>query len=190
MSKGFCSLVYGMVLFVIASTVIGPCLAQEETVDSGLIAHWKFEEGAGDVIKNSSGEGNDGTIVPANTPEPKWGTGDFANSVSFSGGNDHFIRIPPSASLNNLKKQISVVALIYPRTLWTPGSPAPSRMEESSQSGQKTARHGSGPLTNRVHRDCSRSMERNNASRSILSRLRAGKQRSSLQVAPRLARRR
>ena len=122
MSKGFCSLVYGMVLFVITSTVIGPCSAQEETVDSGLIAHWKFEEGAGDVIKDSSGEGNDGTIVPANTPEPKWGTGDFANSVSFSGGNDHFIRIPPSASLNNLKKQISIVALIYPRTLWTPGS--------------------------------------------------------------------
>jgi hypothetical protein len=111
-----------MFLFVIASAVVGPCSAQDETVGGGLIAHWKFDEGAGDVVKDSSGEGNDGTIVPANTPEPKWGTGNFAGSVSFSGGNDHFIRIPPSTSLNTLKKKITVVAFIYPRTVWTPGS--------------------------------------------------------------------
>jgi Concanavalin A-like lectin/glucanases superfamily len=111
-----------MFLFVIAVVIGGPCSAEDETVGGGLMAHWKFEEGAGDVVKDSSGEGNDGTIVPANTPEPKWGTGDFAGSVSFSGGNDHFIRIPPSASLNNLKRQITVVAFIYPRTLWTPDS--------------------------------------------------------------------
>jgi len=121
MSEKFCSLVLGMFLFVIASAVIEPCSAQNET-GGGLIAHWKFDEGAGDVVKDSSGKGNDGTIVPANTSEPKWGTADFAGSVSFSGGNDHFVRIPPSASLNSLKKQITVVAFIYPRTLWQPGS--------------------------------------------------------------------
>jgi len=118
MGERFCSLVFGMFLFVIASAIVGPCSAQDDTVGGGLIAHWKFEEGAGDVVKDSSGQGNDGTIVPANTPEPKWGAGDFAGSVSFSGGNDHFVRIPPSASLNSLKKQITVVAVIYPRTLW------------------------------------------------------------------------
>ena len=122
MGERFCSLVFGMFLFVIASAVVGPCSAQDGTVGGGLIAHWKFEEGAGDVVKDSSGEGNDGTIVPANTPEPKWGTGYFAGCVSFSGGNDHFVRIPPSAPLNNLKKQITVVAFIYPMTLGTPGS--------------------------------------------------------------------
>src|SRR5262249_16205085 len=42
--------------------------------------------------------------------------------ISFSGGNDHFVRIPSSASLNRLKKQITVVAFIYPRTLWKPAS--------------------------------------------------------------------
>jgi len=122
MGERFCSLVFGMFLFVITLAVVGPCSAQDETVGGGLIAHWKFEEGAGDVVGDSSGESNDGTIVPANTPEPKWGTGYFAGSVSFSGGNDHFIRIPPSASLNNLKKKITVVAFIYPRSLWSPGS--------------------------------------------------------------------
>jgi hypothetical protein len=122
MGEKFHSRAFGMFLFLIASAAAGPCAAEDETVGSGLIAHWKFEEGAGDVVKDSSGKGNDGTIVPANTPEPKWGTGHFANSVSFSGGNDHFIRIPPSASLNSLKKQITVVAFIYPRALWIPGS--------------------------------------------------------------------
>jgi hypothetical protein len=118
MNERFCSLVFG--LFVIALAIVGSRSAEAETVVGGLTAHWKFEESAGDVVKDSSGEGNDGTIVPSKTPEPTWGTGDFAGSVSFSGDNDHFVRIPPSASLNNLRKQITVVAVIYPRTLWTP----------------------------------------------------------------------
>ncbi len=117
MSEKFFSLVLGMFLFVIASAVAEPCSAQNETV-GGLIAHWKFDEGSGDLVKDSSGKGNDGTIVPANTSEPKWGTRDFAGSVSFSGDNDHFVRIPSSASLNSLKKQITVVAFFYPKTLW------------------------------------------------------------------------
>ena len=109
-------------MLLIALAIAGPCAAESGPVVGGLIAHWKFEEGAGDAVKDSSGEGNDGTIVPAKTPEPKWGTGNFAGSVSFSGDNGHFVRIPPSASLNNLKRQISVVAFIYPRTLWAADS--------------------------------------------------------------------
>jgi hypothetical protein len=120
MSERFHSRALGTFIFVIAMAIVGPCSAEDRTVGGGLIAHWEFAEGAGDVVKDSSGEGNDGAIVPANTPEPKWGTGDFSRSVSFSGGNDHFIRIPPSASLNSLKRQITVVAFIYPKTLWPP----------------------------------------------------------------------
>jgi hypothetical protein len=121
MRERFYSVVFGILLFIIGLAIIGPCSAGDK-IGGGLIAHWKFEEGAGDVVKDSSSEGNDGTIVPAKTPEPMWGTGDFAGSASFSGGNDHFVRIPASASLNSLKRQISVVAFIYPRTLWTPDS--------------------------------------------------------------------
>jgi hypothetical protein len=122
MSERFCSLAFGIFLFVIALPVVGSCLAQGGPGSSGLVAHWKFEEGAGEAVKDSSSNGNDGAIVPANTPEPKWGTGEFAGSVSFSGDNDHYIRIPASESLNKLKKQITVVAHIYPRSLWTPPS--------------------------------------------------------------------
>lgn len=92
------------------------------TEDQALVAHWKFDEGAGDVVKDSSGNENDGIIRPTDTSEPKWGTGQFVGSIS--GGSDHFVRVPPSASLNSLKKQITVVAYIYPRTLWVPTEPS------------------------------------------------------------------
>lgn len=119
MSKTFCGPVLGVSLLVIGLAILEPCSAEDNAVSGGLIAHWTFAEGSGDAIKDTSAKGNDGTVVPANTSKPKWGTGSFAGSIVFS-GNDHFVRIPASASLNSLKKQISVVALIYPRTLWTP----------------------------------------------------------------------
>ena len=74
------------------------------------------------TVKDSSINGNDGTIVPPNGPEPKWGTGKFASSISLSGINDNHVRIPSSESLNRPIKQITVVAHIYPRTLWRPGA--------------------------------------------------------------------
>src|SRR6476660_849717 len=119
MSERFFSRVFGTFLFIAGLAIVGPCSAEDAAVSRNLIAHWKFEEGTGDVIKDSSGKGNDGTIVPANRPKSTWGAGDFAGSMSFN-GNDHFVRVPPSASLNNLKQQITVVAFVYPRTLWTP----------------------------------------------------------------------
>jgi Concanavalin A-like lectin/glucanases superfamily len=103
----------------LALSLLGSCSAPG---DSGLIAYWKFDEGSGSVVKDSSGNGNDGTIVPINAPEPKWGTGTFAGSISLSGADDNYVRIAASKSLNSLKKQITVVAHIYPRTLWSPGS--------------------------------------------------------------------
>jgi Concanavalin A-like lectin/glucanases superfamily len=111
----------GIFLFGIALPLVA-FSAWGEPAGSGLVAHWKFEEGSGDTAKDSSGNGNDGTIVPANAPEPKWGTGEFAGSVSLGGGTDYHVRIPASDSLNKLKRQITVVAHIYPRILWTPPS--------------------------------------------------------------------
>ena len=108
MSERFCSLALGIFLFIIALAIVGSCSAEDKTAGAGLIAHWKFAEGVGDVVKDFSGEGNNGTIVPANTPVPKWGTGDFAGSISFSGGNDHFVRIPPSAS------EIQMIPMQFP----------------------------------------------------------------------------
>src|SRR5262249_16931489 len=119
MSEGFFQLRVWAFCCVAGLAFVGSCFAEDQTA-SGLVAHWEFKEGAGDTVKDSSGNGNDGAIVPANPREPKWGTANFAHSVSFSGGNDHFIRVPPSASLNKLKRQITVAAFFYPRSLWNP----------------------------------------------------------------------
>src|SRR5262249_47003076 len=99
----------GIFLFVILFSTVASCLAQEGNGGDGLVAYWKFEEGAGGAVKDSSGNGNDGTIIPTNTPEPKWGAGEFTGSVSLSGCDDHHVRIPSSESLNKLKRQITVV---------------------------------------------------------------------------------
>jgi len=119
MKENCCGLV---ALFAIALTIGELHSAAGDTVDPGLIAHWRFDEDASNVIRDSSGQKNDGIIVPPNTSMQNRGTGIFAGSVSFSGHNDHFVRVPASASLNSLKSQITVVAFIYPRTLWVPDS--------------------------------------------------------------------
>jgi hypothetical protein len=116
MRHAFRSFVLGI---FVGLAIVGSCSAENKITSGGLIGHWTFAEGAGDIVGDSSGEGNHGTIVPTNTPKSNWGIGDFAGSLSFKGG-DHFVRVPASASLNNLKRQITVTALIYPRTLWTP----------------------------------------------------------------------
>ena len=112
----------GTLLFGVALSLVGSASAGGQAAGDGLVARWEFEEGTGNAVKDSSGNGNDGTIVPANASEPQWGTGEFAGSISLSGGTH--VLIPPSESLNKLKSQITVVAQIYPRSLWTPPSTA------------------------------------------------------------------
>ena len=113
--------VLGIFLFGIVWPNIGSLSAEKGLGDGSLVAHWKFKEGSGNAVADSSGNGNDGRIVPVNAPEPKWGTGEFAGSIFFGGGT--FVRISPSESLNKLKRQITVVAHVYPRSLWTPPTP-------------------------------------------------------------------
>ena len=117
--------VLGIFLFGIVWPNIGSLSAEKGFGDGSLVAHWKFKEGSGNAVADSSGNGNDGRIVPGNAPEPKWGTGKFAGSIFFGGGT--FVRILPSESLNTLKKQITVVAHVYPRSSWTPPPPTYQR---------------------------------------------------------------
>lgn len=102
----------------IAWLLVEPSTADEGLGSGGLVAHWTFEEGSGNAVKDVSGNGNNGIIIPATAPEPRWGTGKFAGSIAFDGGT--IVRIPSSESLNSLKRQITVLARIYPRSLWNP----------------------------------------------------------------------
>jgi hypothetical protein len=105
-------------LFGISWPLIGSSASEEIYRGDSLVAHWRFDEGSEKVVKDASGSGNNGIIVSANALEPKSGTGKFAGSISLDGST--FVRVPPSESLNELKRQITVIAYFYPRRLWTP----------------------------------------------------------------------
>ena len=62
-------------LLAAALTLAGPGAAR-----GGLIAHWTFDEGAGNVAHDSAG-GNHGTLVNG----PTWTTGRFGGALAFNG---------------------------------------------------------------------------------------------------------
>ncbi|PXF51347.1 MAG: hypothetical protein C4B55_02845 [Candidatus Methanophagaceae archaeon] len=80
--------------------------------DEGLVAEWRFDEGAGSVLHDSSGNGNDGVIHGAT-----WTEGKFGNALRFD-GQDDFVEVPHSSSLN-LGKYFTITTWIKPTTLST-----------------------------------------------------------------------
>ncbi|MDO9464431.1 MAG: hypothetical protein Q7J67_03950 [bacterium] len=50
-----------LVVFLLSSFAPGSSAHAEE----GLVGYWSFDEGAGDIVKDSSGNGNDGKIKGA-----------------------------------------------------------------------------------------------------------------------------
>ncbi len=52
---------------------------------SGLLAHWKFDEGTGTTVSDSSGNGLTGNLING----PTWTTGKFGGAVKLDGVNDY-----------------------------------------------------------------------------------------------------
>jgi hypothetical protein len=101
-----------------------PCGGQDvNTLSNGPLGYWKFESSIGAEVPDYSGHGNDGEIFPAAAASLVQRSGAFAGALSFVGDSSHFVRISPTPLLNSLRKQITVVALIYPTTLWKPPTP-------------------------------------------------------------------
>ncbi len=91
--------------------------------EPGLVGLWSFNEGAGEIIQDASGSGNDGVIFPSrNCGRDEVGRGRLAGALSLSGEDYNHVRVPPSDTLNGIKTAVTVAAYVYPRTLWTPGS--------------------------------------------------------------------
>jgi PGF-CTERM protein/uncharacterized repeat protein (TIGR01451 family) len=72
---------FGLVLVLILNGTLAfvPATAQAKS-DYGLVAEWHFDEGSGGVVKDSSGNGNDGTIHGA-----KWVDGKYGKALEFDG---------------------------------------------------------------------------------------------------------
>ncbi|MHC4741841.1 MAG: LamG-like jellyroll fold domain-containing protein [Planctomycetota bacterium] len=71
-----------------------------------LAAYWKFDEGSGTTVTNSSGNGYDGTLVG----DTAWTTGQVGGALVFD-GNEDFVEITDSNDFNIIN-QISVAAWI------------------------------------------------------------------------------
>jgi hypothetical protein len=52
------------------------------------VGWWRFDEGSGTVAGDSSGYGNDGTLLPTGS-EPQWVDGKYDKALSFDGVNDY-----------------------------------------------------------------------------------------------------
>src|SRR3989344_2552273 len=80
------------------------------------VAWWKFDEGAGIIASDSSGNGNTGTLIN----NPAWTTGKIDGALNFDGVND-YVNVGAPAVLNNLPA-LSISAWIKPDSFANPGN--------------------------------------------------------------------
>ena len=69
---------------------------------NGLIGHWTFDEGSGTAVGDSSGQGNNGTLL--NGVTGTWTTGNFGGALYFSGAAGSSatrVDIPDTTALQN-----------------------------------------------------------------------------------------
>jgi hypothetical protein len=74
----------------------------------GLIAYYKFDEGQGTVVADSSGNGLDGTIVGG----PDWDEGIVGDGLYFNGV-DSYVNCGDSAEFN-IEFELTLMAWVYP----------------------------------------------------------------------------
>ena len=70
------------------------------TPDAGPVGVWHFDEGAGQVIKDASGAGNDGTVTT-----PQWVDGKRGKALRFDGTN---LALVPDAPSLNLQDEVTL----------------------------------------------------------------------------------
>ena len=78
-----------LVLIAIIVLFVMPAGVQAQS-DEGLVAEWHFDEGSGSVLKDSSGNGNDGVIHGAT-----WVDGKYGKALRFDGVDDK-VKLPYS----------------------------------------------------------------------------------------------
>gem|GEM_PF-6296083 len=84
----------------------------------GLTAYYKFDEGTGTTTTDSSGNGNNGTLLPAPPNGPTWQTTGgcpSGNCIGFDGVND-YIQVGDSDSLD-LTNEFTIVLWMKPGNL-------------------------------------------------------------------------
>jgi hypothetical protein len=89
MKKQYNILILLILIFFISSLAGPETHADLEGPRSGLVGWWKLDEGEGSIVRDSSGNGNNGIAIGS----PTWTTGPAGVALSFNGTTD-YIRIP------------------------------------------------------------------------------------------------
>ncbi len=66
--------------------------AEAGHLNLGLVGYWKFDEGTGQIVNDSSGNANNGTLGTTSSPgidDPIWTSGKFGGALDFDGANDY-----------------------------------------------------------------------------------------------------
>jgi hypothetical protein len=74
-----------LVYLISCVLVLGATSSAFAAAPEGLVAHWAFDEGQGTIAYDSSGNGNDGTLVG----DPTWTTGILGGALDFDGAGDY-----------------------------------------------------------------------------------------------------
>jgi hypothetical protein len=86
----------------------------------GLVGYWKFDEGTGTIVSDSSGNDNNGVLVNG----PVWVDGKYGKALSFDGIDD-YVMIPDSQNLRvqNFTLEAWVYMTVRPYQAGHPGHP-------------------------------------------------------------------
>ncbi len=87
-----------LISFVLILSIAGNASAE-------LVAYWTFDEGSGDIVYDSSGNDNNGTINGAT-----WDTGKYGNALRFN-AQDNYVEVPNSDSIE-IDTIVSIAAWI------------------------------------------------------------------------------
>ena len=94
---------------MICSTALFLICTLSNAVFADPVGIWLFEEGSGNVVSDSSENGNDGEIIG----KADWVEGRFGEAISLPGTVGNYIRIPDSPTLNP-DRQISMMMWVRP----------------------------------------------------------------------------
>jgi len=97
----------GMLLFAILMTAVvmaASAWAIDLKSDPALVGLWLFDDGSGNVVSDSSGNGNNGTV----SGNFKWDTGKFGGCIVAPGTGS--INVPVSPSLNTVTEAMTIAA--------------------------------------------------------------------------------
>jgi len=110
---------------------LAACAKAGVTIDQGMAGWWKFEEGSGRKVADSSGNGNHGAVVG----KAAWSHGKYGGAMIF-GGRDDAVVIPNSPSLERIQEGE------YSISVWALPEDTPSGKDANSRSYYMVAKTG------------------------------------------------